>query len=153
MKLAFHKGTGVLSRAIEYGTHSKYSHVELVFSDGMAFSARAERKPAVDIIPFDGSDGLWDFIEIPHYYDEMIVRPWAEKQRGKGYDWGADISFALPFVHTDAHKLMCASSCTTALQLAGLFTDFIPAEVSPGQLYVMAKVVWELLKYAPYSKK
>lgn len=146
MKLAFHKGTEAISRVIEYGTHSPYSHAELVFSDNMSFSARAERTPAVDIIPFDGSDGLWDFVEIPAtHYAEAPVRAWCETQKGKGYDWAADIAFPLPFVHDDAHRLMCSGSCTAALQQVGLFKAFTPAQVSPGQLWVMATVLREVL--------
>lgn len=145
MKLAFHKGTGVFSRLIRYGTHSPYSHVELVFSDGLSFSARAERHPAVDIITPDFSDGLWDFVEIPSKYTESKARAWAEEQKGKSYDWAADIAFALPFVDQDDQKLICSGSCTASLQAAGAFKGFSPEEVSPGQLYVMAVVLKDAL--------
>ena len=144
MKLAFHKGDAVLSRIIEYGTHGPYSHVELVFSDGLSFSARAELNPAVNIITPDFSDQLWDFIEIPAKYPEQPARAWAELQKGKGYDWAADFAFPMPWIKDDTHKLMCASSCTLALQQAGLFRDFLPSQVSPVQLAVMAKVLNEV---------
>lgn len=143
MKLAFHKGTGILSRAIEYGTHSPYSHVELIFSDGMSFSARAELSPAVNIIPFNAGSNPneWDFIDLPARLNEPKIRAWAELQKGKGYDWGADFSFPLPFIKSDESKLMCASSCTMAIQQDGVFKGFVPCEVSPGQLSVMARVL------------
>ncbi len=146
MKLAFHKGAGLLSRLIEYGTHSEYSHVELLFEgDGRAFSARAERSPAVDIIVPDFSDGRWDFVQIPGRYSEAAARAWAEQQRGKGYDWAADFAFAIPHLPDDpAHKLICSGSCTAALQQTGLFREFRPDQVSPGQLYVMAMVLQEV---------
>jgi len=143
MKLAFHKGAGILSVAIEYGTHSPYSHVELVFTDGVAFSARAEKTPAVNLLPFDGSDKLWDFVEIPSKYPEAPVRAWAQAQTGRGYDWAADIGFALPFLPDERNDLMCSGSCVLALQQDGIFPGFLAREVSPGQLYSMALVLAE----------
>src|ERR1041384_603850 len=127
MKLAFHKGSAIFSRAIEYGTHSPYSHAELLFSDGLSFSARAERTPAVDIIAPE-FDRAWDFVTIPERYDEPAVRQWCEAQRGKGYDWAEDIAFVLPFIKEDSNKLMCSGCCTAALQRAGLFKSFTPSK-------------------------
>jgi hypothetical protein len=145
MKLAFHKGTGATGELICYVTHSVYSHVELVFSDGKSFSARAERTPAVDIlVPTYFTDGKWEFIDIPAQFDERPVRAWAELQCGRGYDWGADIAFVLPSVRDQRKMLMCSGSCATALQQCGLFLDFVPATVSPGQLFVMATVLREV---------
>jgi hypothetical protein len=143
MKLAFHKGHGPEGELICYVTHSVYSHAELVFADGMSVSARAERVPAVDIITPDFGDGRWDFVEIPGQFDEIPVRVWAEAQRGRGYDWAADVAFVLPNVRDARSMLMCSGSCTAALQHCGLFLDFVPATVSPGQLWVMATVLRE----------
>ena len=137
MLLAFKRGKSAISRAIEYGTHSPYSHVELIFADNKAFSARAERKPAVAIIDFTPGDDEWD-IERVEGANETAARTWAEKHCGEAYNWADIEHFVIPAIVPGDGKLICSASCVAALKAGGIFDFATPCDISPGALYLMA---------------
>jgi hypothetical protein len=89
MKLMFRKagaGLGWFVRTFERG--ARYDHVELLFSDGVSFSAVADegldkygvRRRVIDY------DSGWDTMDLPQSLgEETLVRAYAEGQLGKPY--------------------------------------------------------------------
>ena len=82
MKLASYRATrpglpGVFNRAVRWWLHGPYSHTELVFSDGMAFSCSwLDKGPRFKAIAFKPEH--WDLVPVPTRYVESEVRARAE---------------------------------------------------------------------------
>ena len=135
LRLAFYKDPGsFINWAIRLVTRSKYSHVELVFSDGISISS-SNRDGGVRSKQIDYSDGKWDLIDLPKYSPyERAIRVWAEKQIGRGYDWPGVFGFIFKDIHADDTKMFCSEFCARAL---GLDKDEA-AHTSPGKLYEIA---------------
>ena len=137
MRLAFHKaGRSIFSRLIRLKTRSIYSHVELVFSDGISFSAREQDHPAVEFIHVRFLPGEWDFIDLDvTQNEEYAIRQRCRSQVGKSYDWLGILGFVLPFGEHDDDDLFCSEAVTRALQVIGYFPAIKPWTISPGKLY------------------
>lgn len=82
MKLASYKATrpglfGVFNRAVRWWLHGAYSHCEIVFDDGVAFScSKLDGGPRLKAITF--SADKWDIIPISDRYDSQRVHEMAE---------------------------------------------------------------------------
>ncbi len=140
MKIAFLKGKGILDRLIQIWTLSKYSHCEMVFTDGMTVGTSLG-------MPFTVtkqtnafySPGLWDMVEVKLTPDEEEkVKKFALEQVGKKYDWmGIYLSQILPFRMQKTNKWFCSELCVASLQQVGKVSDIKPCRVSPGKLSKM----------------
>ena len=142
MKIAFRKKCHTIySRIICFWTFGKYSHSELVFSDGKSFSA-------------DESDGgtrwkdsimdpdEWDFIDIPcNKTQEKEIRKFCEGEDGLKYDMiGIGFSFLpIPIGWQSAEKWFCSEICAAALQQIGYLVGYTPSRISPNKLYSLLK--------------
>ena len=142
MKIAFRKKCHTIySRIICFRTFGKYSHSEIVFSDGRSFSA-------------DESDGgtrwkdsimdpdEWDFIDIPcNKTQEKDIRKFCEGEDGLRYDMiGIGFSFLpIPIGWQTAEKWFCSEICVAALQQIGYLVGYTPARISPNKLYKILK--------------
>ncbi len=142
MKVAFRKKCHTIySRIICFWTFGKYSHSELVFSDGKSFSS-------------DESDGgtrwkdsimtaeEWDFIEVPcTKSQEKEIRRFCEGEDGLQYDMvGIGFSFLpVPIGWQSAEKWFCSEICVAALQQIGYLTGYTPSRISPNKLYKILK--------------
>lgn len=88
MKLASYKGTrpglaGLFNRAVRWWLGGKYSHTELVFSDGVsASSSWLDGGVRYRLITFDPAK--WDLIEIDG--DEQAARQWFKDHGGDSFD-------------------------------------------------------------------
>lgn len=146
MQLAFYKNTktifGFLIREKQYwfdhlDWHSaRYSHVELVFSDSMAFSSSEEDKGVrFKKIRFDHKH--WDFVDIPMSdRDERKLRKWCEAQVENRYAWFG-IFFAQIF-NFNLHKkgnYFCSQICVRALQEVKRLCTANSLFTSPGELH------------------
>jgi hypothetical protein len=137
MRLASYTGTrpgwaGLFNRAVRAWLVIPYSHSELVFSDGMAFScswldggARFKR--------IEFSPEHWDVIDIPATYDEAITRQWAQAMVDRGTAYSLLILAA--FVVPPLLRLVGQRRevCSTAIALALGIKDqrrFDPAELA-----------------------
>lgn len=141
LRLAFYKA--------KYGTwHDKlisiltcgpYSHVEIIFTDGMWYSSSPrdggvrykEIKPMLD---------HWDFINIK--YDSKLyqmlenkIREWCNSQLGRKYDWTGALMYRWLNTNRKTDKWFCSNLCTTALQQSNILTDIKPNNESPNSLY------------------
>ena len=85
MKLAFYKGrTRLFDRAVQWWTRGPYSHVELVFSDGIAASSSV-RDGGVRLKRIEWKPERWDFVDA--IGDEGAARRWFEAHVGQRYDY------------------------------------------------------------------
>jgi hypothetical protein len=119
MKLAFYRsfcfhGTWkeiLLDVLIGVFSIGRYSHVELVFSDGECFSSSI-REDGVRFKKIDIDNDRWDVIALPRFHRdveiEALLREDALREVGKGYDkWGAFTSI-LPFCVQRSKLLFCS---------------------------------------------
>lgn len=113
-----------------------YSHCELIFSDGMFFSADPRDSGVrYKCIEFDISK--WDFVNMElDTFDENMVRRWCNSKVGRGYDWlGIILGQAIPLGIDDSARYFCSEICVGALQQAGRLKGLVPSEVNPQDLY------------------
>jgi hypothetical protein len=146
LKLAFYRaGSGdLIDRMIDacsgkYG----YSHVELVFNDGEAFSSSP-----FDLMPDGATFGVrfkpidftkhperWAFHELPAISaaDEAAIRDWAGQcaREGHPYDFAAICHFVDPWISENPNDYFCSEVCLAALQSRGFFDELIAANTSP----------------------
>lgn len=139
MKIAFQKrDTGVFAWLIKLWTWSKYSHCEVVFSDGTAFSSHIANGGTRFISFLSPSPRVWDFIEIPaSRQEEDEIRAWCEFELNCKYDWfGIFFSQVLPLRREHPDRWFCSELCATVVQkLLRLPTRPPACAYSPGGLY------------------
>lgn len=142
MRIAFYKGEGnIFDRLIRIWTKGKYSHCELVFSDGI-FCSSDPRSNGVRYKFIECDETKWDFAEIlADIFDENIVRRWCNRKVGKKYDWlGIVLSQILPIGMNDPNRYFCSEFCTDALQQIGKMRGIKPSSESPSTLASMFRL-------------
>ena len=127
MKLAFYKASGnLIDKAIRLVTLGKYSHCELIFSDGQWFSADAwENKCRFK----DGSKfnlQNWDFIDFN--CDEQLAKLFCKNIEGAKYDFRAILLWLIPMSIDNSKKWYCSEVCNSAIA-------FPHEKISPSSLY------------------
>jgi hypothetical protein len=136
MRLASYTGTrpgwaGLFNRSVRAWLWIPYSHSELVFSDGMAFScswldggARLKR------IEFD--PGRWHIIDVPQQYDEAVTRQWAQAMVTGGTHYS--LLMLAAFVAPPLLRLISSRRevCSTAIALVLGIPD--PRRYDPAEL-------------------
>jgi hypothetical protein len=141
MKIAFLKGTGIIDRLIQIWTLSKYSHCEIVFSDGTTFGNSLVAPFRTQISHKTYSPKYWDLVDVNIAPEqENLIRAFCWTQVDKKYDWKAIFfSQILPFGWEDPNKSICSEICVTAFQLAGFFISYKASKVSPGKFRKLIK--------------
>lgn len=92
---------------ISWWTQGPYSHVELVFQDGVCFSSSARNGGArFKEIPLSNH---WIVVDIDHEDKEGIVREWCREQAGKKYDWlgTVGLGIGMPWLN-NRNKWFCS---------------------------------------------
>lgn len=138
LRVAFRKrAPGFASGFIRFWTGGRFSHVELVFSDGVCFSSSATdggtRFRELDLNPEE-----WEFVPVQLSPDvEARVREFCKAEEGCRYDWrGIGFSFLpIPIGWQHAEKWFCSEVCTAALQVAGYLRGYTPASLSPNGMH------------------
>lgn len=121
MKLASYKGTrpglqGLFNRAVRWWLGGRYSHTELVFSDGVcASSSWLDGGVRFKLIKFDPAH--WDIIDVDG--DESRARQWFCDHVGDGFDLLGLFGFVWRRGTQDRSK----SYCTEAIAAATGFPD------------------------------
>lgn len=120
MRAAFYKGTrpgiaGLYNRAVRLWTRSPYSHVELIFSDGMAASS-SFADGGVRLKAIDFSADRWDFIDLPGE-DEEYARRWFNAHVGQPYDLLGNLHFVLFPIAGLRRAWFCSEAAAAALGL------------------------------------
>lgn len=138
-RAAFYKGThpglpGLYNRAVRLRGRGPYSHVELVFSDGLAASS-SYMDGGVRFKQIDFNDGNWDFIELPAGW-EAAARAWFMANMGKAYDLMGNVFLAVGFFADSADKFFCSEAAAAALGVQQPFR-FEPNTLYPTLLRVV----------------
>lgn len=127
---------GVYNRAVKARGRGPYSHVELIFSDGMAASSSFEDKGVrFKLIDFDPE--RWDFIELPAAW-EPYARQWFEEHEDMGYDVWGNVFLALGFISHSIDKVFCSEAAGAALGIEQAF------RLEPNTLYPILKRMVEV---------
>lgn len=136
MQLWFYKATygDWWDKVISWWTWSLYSHVELVFKDGLCFTS-SSRDGGVRFknIPLTEK---WFVIEIGSDKEEEI-REWCETELGKAYDWLGAIGcgIGMPCLQSD-DKWFCSEVVGAALNEFSIKPPTpIRRALAPGTLY------------------
>lgn len=118
MKIAFYKGLGsgyASDIAICLATFSKYSHCELVFSDGMAASA-TRRDGGVRFKRIIFKSARWDIYDLPMAdSQEIATRAFFNLNEGSPYDTIGAVLANLGFDTLDRLGFFCSSICSLVL--------------------------------------
>lgn len=132
MNLAFYKGTrpgmaGVFNRLVRWWTDSPYSHVELVFSDGMCGSSSFE-DGGVRLKHIEMSPEKWDIIEIEGA--ELAARNWFMIHYGQAYDALGLFGFVWRRGTHSKGKWFCSEAVAAALNFIN------PEQLTPHMLMI-----------------
>jgi len=132
MQVAFYKGTktglaGIYNRGVRFVTKGKYSHCELIFSDGMSASSSfmdgGVRFKKIEYDPLN-----WDIVDVGEQ-GEQNARRWFEDHEGESYDLIGNLHFIFGFVGDNRHKWSCAESVAEAMGIPDSW------RINPNSLY------------------
>ena len=143
MKVAFLKGTGILDRLIQFWTFSKYSHCELIFSDGSSFGTSLTSPFKTQFTYKIYFHQQWDIIDVDIPMEkETLIKAFCWTQVDKKYDWKAIFfSMILPFRKEDPNKWICSEICVAAFHVADYFGGTKACTVNPGKFAKMIKLL------------
>jgi hypothetical protein len=118
MRVAFYKGKGLpYNYLVRWFEGGPYSHVELLFSDGISGSSSWMDK-GVRLKAIGYSSDNWDFVDVP-YDDETFARQWFIEHQGARYDLFGQAKFIFGFVKPASTRYWCSEAVADALQLDG----------------------------------
>ena len=132
----------LLDKIISARSNGDAVHVELVFSDGVSFSASQwDKGVRFKQIDYTG-DSKWVLVPVHITAEqEATVRNVAEvlAQMGIKYDWRGILGFFIGKRNPgDLDKLFCSEACVTVLKYAGVFTHLTPSTTDPWLLECVA---------------
>jgi hypothetical protein len=117
-------------KIVAWWTCGKYSHCELLFSDGICFSSSPRdggtRFKKIDII-----SEHWNEIEISSSH-EIGIREWCEKHVGEKYDW---LGVFMPKWGFRKRRCFCVEACLAPLIHTNTADPDMPVEISPIDFY------------------
>jgi len=138
MRVAFRKkGSTIYAKLIRLWTFGKYSHSELVFSDGRSFSSD-EADGGTRWKDWAMSDEEWDFLNVPCTFEqEQEIRAFCAGEEHCKYDMvGIGFSFLpIPIGVQSAEKWFCSEICVAGLQQIGYLVGYTPSRISPNALH------------------
>lgn len=113
MRIAFYKGRHRLfDRVVQWWTRGPYSHVELLFSDGLAASSSIRdggvRLKVIKFVP-----ERWDILPIEG--DEAAARAWFDSHLGQGYDAAGLFGFVWRPAAGETRRWFCSEAVAAAL--------------------------------------
>lgn len=123
-------------KLIAWRTGGKYSHCELVFSDGMSYSA-SPREGCTRFKQIDFTDGKWDLLPVLGVdpAKERQLRNWCEGMCGLIYNWPGVIGLGLQ-VNLNAEKwAFCSQIVVEVLHCCGFLKKIVGYQTSPVALF------------------
>ena len=118
MMLAFYKakhGTKI-DKIVAAAIRSKYSHVELVFSDGICFSA-SPRDKGVRFKAINLDNGKWDLYKIDKQFYEEMLKKQVKRFEGQPYDTLGAIGSGIGIPLYSTKKKFCSLIIACIFQL------------------------------------
>lgn len=136
MLVALHKGTGFVSRAIQWQTRSPYSHASMVFGVNFTDVIEAREFAGVRRLDFlDQAENIDLFTVDVTEYESEIIRQFALAQVGKPYDYVSVLRFVSrrQASRESSGKWFCSELVFAAFRKAGinLLARVEPWAVSP----------------------
>jgi len=127
MKIAFYRAIAGdwRDKCVAIASVSKYSHVELVFSNDECASSSA-RDGGVRTKFIDLQDH-WDVFDLVGEFDESVIRYWFRINDSDVYDWQGAIGSIFHIDLTSEDKKFCSYACAICLGINPIIT--------PGGLY------------------
>ena len=125
MKAAFYKATrpglaGLYNWLVRKVDGSVYSHMEVVFSDGVCGSS-SFMDGGVRLKSFIPDPEKWDVIDLdPARFDEAFARAWFEEHQGMKYDWAGNLRFVWHWWPSMKSRRFCTSAGASALRVQPL---------------------------------
>lgn len=122
MKIAFYiaKHGDWTDKVISYFTISKYSHCELIFSNG-EFGSSSARDGGVRV-KFISQDYKWDIFDLKNpdgteisQEHEKMIRSWFSMHEKEPYDWPGAIMSLFSVNWTSDDKKFCSYVCASLL--------------------------------------
>lgn len=118
MRLAFYKGrrggfAGLFDAAVRWWTRGPYSHVELIFSNGLAASA-SQRDGGVRFKLIAFHPDRWDFVDVGG--DELAAFAWFEDHDGAAYDYAGLFGFVWRPGKGAGRRWFCSEAIAAALR-------------------------------------
>ena len=112
-----------------------YSHCEILFSDGMMFSA-SQYENRTRYRRHNRRSKSWVVIDITGTTsDEMLVRFYCDRIEGKRYDYLGILGFIFGTPDSKS-KWFCSEACTSVLQNIGMCKTLTSGKTSPNALYL-----------------
>jgi len=146
MKLAFYKafclhGTWkeiMFDVLIGIFSLGRYSHVELVFSDGISFSSSL-RDGGVRFAAIDYDNERWDVVDLPRFYNDIrveeLLRDDALSIVGLGYDKLGAITSIMPFCFQRRRRLFCSEMIINMFHARNVFALLTGERLENGSIY------------------
>ncbi len=118
---AMYKGTppgvkGIYNRLVRWWCRSDYSHIEIVFSDGVMASSSYMDK-GVRFKNAGLAEGKWDMIDLPPEL-EAAARQWFIEHEGQPYDLLGHLHFIVSPIHDGGGSWFCTEAAAAALGLS-----------------------------------
>ena len=129
------KGANYIDTAISWFSRSKYTHVELVLSDGYMYSS-SPRDDGVRRKKHIKDDSSWDYIAVDA--DEANILKFYEMTKKSDYDIKGIFGFVFP-VSDRTSKWFCSEWCANALKISDIeiFWKTSPHKLKPSDMYTI----------------
>jgi len=144
MKIAFYKAfqpkATALDKTVAVCSFGKYSHVELVFSDGTCFSV-SPRDGGARFKKIHLSEQTWKIIDLPITdHAEKEIRDIAKNYIGYKYDYIGAIFSVMPICIQKNNRLFCSEIATNLLNHCIYYNKLGDGcKYSPNDLYKKLK--------------
>lgn len=151
MYLAFFEGKygSLVDKIIVLVTGGKYSHVELIFSDGYTYSASLKLKGSKMLPPGTHDVSIlnegWSYVKLPDSLDESKAREFCDSIHGSKYDlfgllhWFFTLRI-FGIKRTESRKKwFCSEAIAHALTLAGDPFPLKAYKIGPDELAIRYK--------------
>lgn len=122
LSIIFYKAPGrIVDKLIRWWTKSLYSHCEIYFPDGKAYSADAwDSHSGVRYKEFIPNPESWDFVNLELDESKLLqLREFCNYRVGAKYDWLGLFGFVIPFIKQDSKRWFCSEVCGAALKYVG----------------------------------
>lgn len=116
-----------------------FSHCEILFSDGVMFSA-SQYENSTRFRRHSYSSDSWKYVNTyATKVQEARVRTFCNSIEDSEYDYMGILGFIFP-VKDSERRWFCSEVCTFALQKASMVEDLTASKTSPNRLY--KELVW-----------
>jgi len=139
IKVAFYKGASnangsFFSKLISFWTKSKYTHTELILSDGYMYSSSYVEN-CVRKKKHKFNTEKWDYLNI-EISNEKNILEFFEMTKGSKYDKIGILGFIIP-LKDRTKEWFCSEWVSNALKISSIKELFNqePSKISPGKLF------------------